>query len=218
MNSFSNSKFEPVLVKLKKKSKPCGAHRQPPGPNHVSTASGLHRPPSDSGCHHFAVPMASLSLFPRPLIPAATPSLSTASGGYKGSHPHRGAPFSSSFTTSLFRPLPYPPLLSCHRPPLQPFSDHLNHTTSTVPPSTTTPRHELLTTTLGCPPPVVPLWTPAAKDLCDVSPRRSSSGLIFTILSATQTPDSFPTQQPAPNNCRSTPHSRSSPLDARHCR
>jgi hypothetical protein len=39
---------------------------------------------------------------------------------------------------------------------------------------------------------------PAAKDLHDVSLRRSSFGLISAVLSTTRTADSFPTQQPPP--------------------
>jgi hypothetical protein len=39
---------------------------------------------------------------------------------------------------------------------------------------------------------------PTAKDLHDVSPCRSSSGLISAVLSTTRTPDNFPTQEPAP--------------------
>jgi hypothetical protein len=91
--------------------------------------------------------MTSLPPFPNPPIPTATPPSSTASSGYKGSHPHRRAPFSSSFTTSPLRPPPYPPPLICRGPPLQPLSDRLNHTPSNAPLSTTTPCRELPTTT-----------------------------------------------------------------------
>jgi hypothetical protein len=40
---------------------------------------------------------------------------------------------------------------------------------------------------------------PAAKDLHDVSPRRSSSGLISAVLSTVRTPDSSPTSESTPS-------------------
>jgi hypothetical protein len=54
---------------------------------------------------------------------------------------------------------------------------------------------------------------PAAKDLHNVSPRRSSSGLISAVLSTARTPDSFLTQQLAPNDRRSSPPRHSPPTD-----
>jgi hypothetical protein len=54
---------------------------------------------------------------------------------------------------------------------------------------------------------------PTTKDLHDVNPRRSSSGLISAVLSSARRPDSFPTQQPAPNDRRLPPPHCSPPAD-----
>jgi hypothetical protein len=105
------------LVKLKKNQNRV-AHRQPPGLNHGPTVSRPRRLPSDSGRCRLAAPTASLPPFPRP------PS-STASGGYKGSHP---PPWSTLFFLLHHFTAPTPAI-----PSLQPLSDRLDHTPSTAP-------------------------------------------------------------------------------------
>jgi hypothetical protein len=123
MHSVSNSKFEPVLVKLKK-SKPRGAHCQPPGPNHGPTASGPRRPPSGSGCHRLAAPTASLLPFPHPPIPTTTPLLSTASSGYKGSH---HPPWSTLFFLLRHFTTPSPTIPTAASATLRPPRPHPEH-------------------------------------------------------------------------------------------
>jgi hypothetical protein len=54
---------------------------------------------------------------------------------------------------------------------------------------------------------------PTGKDLHDVRQRRSSSGLISTVLSIARTPNHFPIQQRAPNYRRSPPPRRFPPAD-----
>jgi hypothetical protein len=77
--------------------KPCGAHRQPPGPNHGPTASEPHRPPSDSGCHCLTV-LTTPRPPPRrsPFLPPRPPPLAAI----KGAQP----PVNDLFF--LFRPSP----------------------------------------------------------------------------------------------------------------
>jgi hypothetical protein len=130
--------------------KPCGAHRQLPGPNHGPTASGPHRPPSNSRRHCLTASMTSRPppRRPPPRRPPFPPPRPPPLAAIKGAQP----PMNDLF----FLLRPSPPLRRCFvivEPP---------HNAAPVPLRTTSDHLELRTdvgSSLGCssaPPPPVP--------------------------------------------------------------
>jgi hypothetical protein len=113
MHSFSNSKFEPVLVKLEK-SKPRGAHPSAAQSEPQADRVWTMLTSSDNGCRRLARTHDTAATVRPPTVIAAS---ATASCGYKGSAP----PTSSLFLSSSFAHAP--PLLlltSCQRRPPHP--------------------------------------------------------------------------------------------------